>query len=206
MSAASSPPSIPELLERLHREGWLGWSHLRIWKQMRDYLRAHHDIAESAPAFFSLTAVAHFNAAILHMVRLLDKHKKAAGIEYLLNLAESQAKGFAHATTKQVLEQVKSDREILNDLRNRAAPLKARRDKLLAHLDRKNITDPKKLELLFRFEIDDLHGLYQSLSELVNRYEGLWSDAEELWELIGWEDFQNLVTLAERGQAAKRSR
>jgi len=206
MSGKQTQPPVAALLQRLHREGWLGWTHLRIWMQLRDYFQREGNVGGTAPTFFTATAAAHLDAAILHACRLVDDHKDAASVAYLLNVAEAVPKLFRFVPREKISKAVKRDRDKLERLRKLAAGLRVRRDKLLAHLDRQTIKEPEAVQKLCEFKIKDLELLFESLGEMVNRYEGFWSDGEVLWELIGWEDFRVLTLLAEEGVAARRAR
>ena len=102
------PADIVKLLEHLHQEGWMGWSHFRIWRQLLQYLTEQDQIHKNAPVFFGLTARAHFDETLLHLWRLLDD--KSAGFPYFLKVAEQARHTFRRATADEVLEQVSAKR------------------------------------------------------------------------------------------------
>lgn len=193
--------NIDDVIELLHEEGYMGWTHFRIWQQIVGYLDNHQKIGKYAPIFFSSTIFAHSGMAVLHLTRLLDQHKDAISLEHLLKLAEEQKDHFAHATTEQVVEQVQKDRVILEDLCNRAKDIRAMRDKILAHLDKDRLRDPERIIARIKnINPQDIEDLYQTLSKIVNTYEGFLRDSETLWEVVGWEsDLEMLGQLWELG-------
>jgi hypothetical protein len=196
---------FPRVLRALHDQGWMGITQLRVWQQVSEYLRANPALFKYAPAYWTITSNALFDYALLGISRLLDDHGDAASIEYLLNLAQSGAESFKETKTKKnaVLTQVSEDQKRLEQLRHKAAPIIEKRNKVLAHLNRKPAADLNELAEMFPVDPIVVEEIFVALSEIVNTYNGLWDNSETLWELVGGDDFEGLGRLLRIGQRSE---
>jgi hypothetical protein len=170
-----------------------------MWRQVNNYLAGHSDILNVSSAFFSFTLRSHLDSAFLHLARLVDQHRDAAGVDYLLRVAESHSTKFVHASSAVVTKSVLDDRTALAGLSRSIDAVVVRRDKQLAHLDKAMLTKPASIEADTAITYKEADELFVALSEIVNRYSAFWRDSATMPELAGWEDFDRLANMAERG-------
>ena len=182
----------------------MGITQFRMWRQVAEYLHGNHAIFEYAPAYWTITTNTLFDQSLLSVSRLLDTHSGAASVEYLLNLAESGADAFkGNGSKKVILAQVAEDRKRLDRLRSTAKPIRTKRDKVLAHLDRTRAADLNQLASMFPVDPAVVEEIFGELSEVVNTYSGFWEDSETKWDLIGGDDFKGIGRLLGMGKKAE---
>ena len=192
-------PNVDELLDVLQKHIWMGRTHLWMWRQVNDYLALHQDVMNVSHAFFSFTLRSHLDSAFLHLARLVDQHREAISVDYLLRVAETHSAKFAHASSAEITKSVKDDRSTLARLAKSIDAVVVRRDKQLAHLDKETLTKPASIEADATITYKDADDLFVALSAIVNRYSGFWRNSLTMPELAGWEDFNRLAIVAEDG-------
>lgn len=192
-------PQMDSILDALFQQIWMGNTHLQIWRQVNNTLAENPELAEISSAFFGFTLSAHADAALLHLARLLDGHKDAVSLPYVLRVASSHSAGFPHQQKHVVLLAVKEDEARLGNLCETINALTTRRDKQIAHFDKQNIKDPVKLAADSELTLASIEGLYSEVHEIVCRYSAYWRDSSVHNEMIGWDDFKELARMALKG-------
>jgi hypothetical protein len=134
--------------------------------------------------FFGVVEEACRREALLSLAKLLIAEGESISIDYLLNCAlEIPSRVFHRATRDEILESVQENRQQIGELAPLVEELKAQRDRILAHLDRKHVNEPEVLD----FELLDMGlviGTFERLGKIVQSYqdylgdEGLSSESE----------------------------
>lgn len=130
--------------------------------------------------FFGITEESCIESAILALSRVIVSHDDSINIQYLLNYAEQNHQIFSRAGRQEIMDRVQQHREQLNAISSLIANIKEQRDRTVAHLDRKHITNPSAVythpPLNYR-EVENTFGL---LLSIINTYSGYMSPSEEI--------------------------
>jgi AbiU2 len=100
--------------------------------------------------------------AVLALARLWDPHKDANSVDYLLRFSEQNPQGYSHASPGEVRKSVAEHRQFLADHATRTK-VKALRDQVLAHSDKKIFTERVPT-------LGEVREAYDQTLEIVNVY------------------------------------
>jgi AbiU2 len=182
-----------------------GRDHLRAWDSVGSVVQGDTWLADLATPFFVLTAIAHIEAAALHAAKLTDKQRDSINVTYLLNTIEANKKQnlFCDDWPK-VKGAIESGRHRLQGIEQTVTRIKEKRDRDLAHLDRRHINATRESQAI---EVADLHQVFDAIDEIgrelaassaafaqVDRFS--WGAVED-W--VGPEGLQDLVYFARAG-------
>lgn len=195
----SNSTNVDSVLDALFAQIWMGNTHLLIWEQVNKTLAAEPELAGRSSAFFQFTLRAHIDAALLHLARLLDRHRDAVSLPYLLRIAGSRSTQFRHQQKETVQRAVEEDQARLDGLRGQIHALEVRRNKQIAHLDKANIKNAAQLMAESDLTLANVQTLYSTVWEIVCRYSAYWRDSSVFNEMIGWDDFKDLAQVALKG-------
>ena len=155
------PLDIGKALHELFSEVISGTAHLNAARSLAEASKTHPVIMMASPAFFRLTIQAHLEAAQLSAARLFDEHKDCAGIPWLLKQAKHRREEFSFRTADELDNAIREAEGICATQSSVLASLKLRRDRWLAHLDKKTIRDPEQFAndtKLTYLELESLFG------------------------------------------------
>lgn len=128
--------------------------------------------------FFEVVEEACRREALLSLAKLLIAEGESISIDYLMNCAlEVPSRVFHQATRDEIIESVRENRQQIEEMAPLAEQLKARRDRRLAHLDRKHINEPDALE----FEPLDMELViksFEKLGDIIQAYQGYLGEEE----------------------------
>lgn len=140
LAASGQRPRPIRVLEALLRLIDRGRDHLRAWDALRSVVYTHTALVDLATSFFILGGVAHIEAATLHATKLTDRQADSANFTYLLNLIEeSRNKEFLRDDWRNGKDVLVVARARLREIDSTVARLKERRDREIAHLDKREI-------------------------------------------------------------------
>lgn len=123
-------------------------------------------------AFFITVDEACQRGALLSLAKLVIAEKESVSVDYLLNCAlEVPSKAFPHASREMLEAAVSGHRSQLAGLETLSEDLKARRDRMLAHLDRKHVNAPEALPS-GAIDLEVIEEGYETVSEIINAYRG----------------------------------
>lgn len=88
-------------------------------------------------------------------------------------------------------------------MRGDVAPLRIRRDKILAHLDPRAVADFDAVASESAVTFDAMEELYMQAGEMVNAILVAYRGSETAMEVLGWDDFEKVLELMERGSKAQ---
>ena len=132
--------------------------------------------------FFEVVEEACRREALLSLAKLLIAEGESISIDYLLNCAlEVPSRVFQQATRDEILESVLENRQQIGELAPLAEQLKAQRDRLLAHLDRKHVNEPEVLEFE-PLETELVIGTFEKLGEIIQIYKSYLGVEERSFE------------------------
>lgn len=132
------------LLEHLSLEMERGVGCLEVVKAIN--LAGPEEKLVSGTTFIGTVHEACEREALLSLAKLLIAEAESISVDYLLNCAlEVPGKVFPHASRVTLEAAVSRHRRQLAEREALRDDLKARRDRMLAHLDRKHVNDPEVL-------------------------------------------------------------
>jgi hypothetical protein len=164
-----------------------GRDHLAAWQSIGDLLHSDVALVDLAPWFFMLTAVAHIEAATLHAAKLTDRQANALSITYLLNVIEQDSRrAYLRDDWPALRPIVSAARVRLTQLSDTLGHIKEKRDKELAHTDRRELNkwsdaqavDVAELDAVFDF-IDQIGRDLTATSAAFGAVHRLRQDASE---------------------------
>lgn len=131
----------------------------------------------SARYLFAAAYWACLEQSVLVLAKLTIKHRDSISIHYLLNQAENNTELFDSAAADEVVESIRDHRALLQDYATLINTARAQRDRVIAHLDRKNINDPPTI-LAAPVNMNEVEECYQALLTMLNAYKGYYDDSE----------------------------
>lgn len=131
--------TLKQVLDRLKNEVLYGRTYLHVAKGLLD---SDSVIRQIAPVFFGITTDAHLEQAMMVIARLYDVTEGAVTIPRMLDLAASEVGSFRRGTPQEVSSAIAKAREAIENLTPVLDSLKVRRDKWMAHLDPRPISNP----------------------------------------------------------------
>ena len=116
--------------------------------------------------------------ALLSLAKLVIAEGESISVDYLLNCAlEVPSKAFPHASRETLEAAVLEHRGQLAGLARLSEELKARRDRMLAHLDRKHVNDPEVLPS-GGVDLEAIGEGYEIVAEIISVYRGFFGMPE----------------------------
>jgi hypothetical protein len=179
-----------------------GTAHLNAAKSVAEASKSHPVLMRVSPSFFNLTTRAHLEAAQLCAARLFDTHSECVGILWLLKQAKHRREEFSHRSVGDLDEAIRDAEHICAAKASVLAALKHRRDKWLAHLDKKTIRDPEQFAKDARLSCPELEDLFASATNILNTMADLHGQAGYLVFGDDYDDLSHTLELVEKGVQA----
>ncbi len=166
--------------------------HFKLWRRLEDCKVEYIHELRQANAFWVFTMQAHFDAALMHLFKVLDTHPDALSIRKFLNFVDSNSRIFstmafeqrqtAKGTDKELCryqvarhcpichQHIKEDEAKLNRLETPINNLAEWRDKVYAHIDRTALLKGTGLDITHPVPITDMDNIIVTTKEILNRY------------------------------------
>ena len=196
------PLDISKSLRELFNEVISGTAHLNAARRLAEASKTHPIIMKASPSFFNLTIQAHLEAAQLSAARLFDEHKDCAGIPWLLKQAKHRRKEFSFRTTDELDNAIREAEGICATQSSVLASLKLRRDRWLAHLDKKTIRDPEQFANDTKLTYLELESLFGCAEIILNSMADQRGEAGFLIFGDDYDDLSHTLDLMEKGVQA----
>ena len=200
-------PPLAESLKSLYDEVLIGRAHLTIAQGLAKCHNEDPPITNVAPAFFGLSITAHLEAAQLYAAKLFEKNsKESLSLVSMLEHIENTPSILTGVSEERALEIVQSCRALISGVVDRLTPLRVRRDKILAHLDRETVTDPAKITVRAELYFKDLERFFQVAAVGVSRISGRQLFDDEQVRLMNESDYEQAIRRigeAKHAEAAK---
>jgi hypothetical protein len=164
---AKNGNKIKAILDLLTAELSAGILYLQIASTLHAKY-AHSDLLAS-PCLLSMTYQACFNQVVLSLARLGIHERESVSIEYLLNCAWQNTKAFRFTDRQELEGQIKTHRQLLLEKGPFLEKVKALRDRMLAHLDRKHINEPEIISTL-QIQFDQIEQTFETFLQILNYY------------------------------------
>jgi hypothetical protein len=172
-----------------------GKAHIKIAYGIASAMKADPVIAQVAPTFWGTTIHAHLDRAQLLAYKLFDTQGNAMTVESLLDITEKQEGMFQYAAPDEVREIVKTAREQIEELADPLKPVRAKRNRILAHSDATIVRDPVALEKEVKVTWAGLNRIFTAAGEILNELSRVLNDVTSILEVIGAADYEMVVQL-----------
>lgn len=126
-------------------------------------------LSEDHRAVFAGIYRASWRALLIGLAGLLSTDQESITIDYLLEHARNHPYDFEEFSNQAVQERVKDARSELLSLSDLESRLRAFRDRKLAHVDRKHVNDPEKMNNL-HLESDEVSKALELVESVVNGF------------------------------------
>jgi len=145
---------------------------------------------------------AHLESAQLYAAKLFDEHADCASIPWLLKQAKHRPEEFRNRPSAELDLAIKNAEGISSAQASVLAALRHRRDRWLAHLDRKTIRDPAKFAEDAKLTLKELEELFAGATEVLNDMADLHGVPGFLIGGSDYDDFSHTLDLIEKGVQA----
>jgi hypothetical protein len=194
----NTPPSLQQeyedALARLVESVLFGKAHVVIGQGLSAAV-TDPVIAQVAPTFWGMTIYAHFDIAELIAFKLFDEQRNALNIEFLLDRTSGCASFFQNAGPDQLSAIVATSRTQIANLATHLMPIRARRNRIIAHADSTIVRDPTKLAQLTQITFSNLNAIFGTAAHILNDISVAYKDVSPLWPMIGDDDFKGAIQL-----------
>jgi HEPN superfamily AbiU2-like protein len=147
-----------------------GRDHLNAWESIQSWAAADTWLADLTLPFFVLTALAHVEAAAIQAAKLADTHGNSVSVGYLLNVIEGDRKQTSLCNDwPQLKGTVAAGRRLLEEISETTSRIKVKRDRELAHLDRRDLNATNKSQAI---EVAELHRVFDAVDEIARTLAG----------------------------------
>jgi hypothetical protein len=188
--------ALDELIELVTR----GKSYVKIARKLGGALRDNRNIAQVSPVFWlasltSLTVVAQLNA-----FKLFDANSSTVTIPHLLEQAEGLRHKFVKADPSEVDAIVSCARgQIAGALTDALKKINFKRHNLIAHFNRRIVTDPEQLSKKLEVTFSDLGIVLQIASGILQELSERFRGKTPSYEVPGENDFERLLDVTSAG-------
>lgn len=196
-------PTIDQLLRNLTDEVLFGKAYLGIGKGLA---RADPIVLSTSPTFFGLTLEACLHMSQIFAAKLYDKTSGAVTVKSLLDAVQSEAGMFKHGSPQEVSASVKDAEGRINAIVPILKSVQDRRNKALAHLDPRTVTNPEELDANAKLTLANLEKIFAETGTILNTFSRLWLDTTSVMELIDDEDYTSALDLIADAKHAQADR
>jgi hypothetical protein len=201
--ATQLPPlDIATAINELFNEVIIGTAYLSFAKSIAAATKSHPIIVTVSPHFFDMTTNAHLECAQLYAAKLFDEHPDSASVPWILKQARYRREDFKNGTDAELTVAIKNAETISMAQVSVLASLKHRRDRWLAHLDKKTIKDPAKFAENAKLTLKELEGIFAGATEILNDMAVLHGVPGFLINGSEYDDFSPTLQLIDKGVQA----
>lgn len=180
-----APEVFEKALKRLMEMVMLGMTHIKIGRGLGQSVSDDPAIAHVAPVFWSMSITAHLDLAQLIAFKLFDLRHGTMTVEYLLDRPEELKTSFPNATAGQVEAVVDIARGQIVSLGDSLKKIRAKRNRVLAHVDPAIVSSPEKLAKQVELTFSDLNLVLNTAGNILNEISVKFRDGWSLYEMLG---------------------
>jgi hypothetical protein len=191
-------------LNRLIEMVVLGKAHIKIGRGLGQALSDDPAIAYIANVFWGMSMTAHLDVAQLIAFKLFDTHHGTMTIHYLLENAEDLKTSFHYGTPAQVEAVVEIARtQISSALTDPLRRIRAKRNRVLAHVDPTIIRKPEKLVAEVAVTFSDLNLILSIAGSILNELSVKLRDTSPLYDMLDSDDYKTVIDLVTDAKCAQ---
>ena len=178
--------------------------HLRLYKRLEEAREGYLKELNQAPGFFSFTIKAHLDAGLMHVFRVIKKQRSSITIWKFLDFVDSNLEplfsrdafssrkgkdsfyedrvtGYRAVTT----EDVKNDREKLDEFKQVIENIITWRDKKGAHIDEKFALKQIDVSKDYPVTLKELEDITMVIADILNRYSAAYDSSTYAVDMPG---------------------
>jgi hypothetical protein len=179
------------IFERVRDLVLYGDAHLRIWEGLaKEISEDNFLVGNTAPTFFGLTLEAHLDRALLNAAKTFDAHKDALNLRKILNCAGENKRTLSGENQKRLTEFFPKAERQLSEIASSLSAIQTRRDKIIAHLDRKAVSDPQNVIAESRITLDELKKVHDTAWKIIQEVSTIFWDQTPLLPLVDVDDYE----------------
>ncbi|MHB8485094.1 MAG: AbiU2 domain-containing protein [Candidatus Acidiferrales bacterium] len=195
MNTPMHKETFEKIVKRLTEFVVLGKAHLEIGRGIGKAITADAVISDVAPVFWGMSITAHLDAAQMLAFKLFDSRRGSLTIEYLLNRVTDCGSDFQKAAPTEVSALVRTSRAQISAIEEPLKRIRARRNRILAHVDPTIVTHPERVAKETEIRFVDLNRIFDTAGNIVNSISSVLLGGFSLLELMGESDYENAVQL-----------
>jgi hypothetical protein len=130
--------------------------------------------------FFNTVEEACIESAILALSRVIVPNNDSINVQYLLNYSEQNHHAFPRADQQTIADSVQQHRQQLASISSLIANIKEQRDRTVAHLDRKHVTNPSAVYAYPPLNYMEIESVFGLLLRIINTYSGYLVPSEDI--------------------------
>jgi hypothetical protein len=195
--------------------------HYKLFRDLLESIPAHERVLEQSRAFWTLTFVAHRDAAVLRLCRVYDQEKRAVGLQVLLKAIQDNSSLFDEEHFRERLNGnphldelarrsrlpdpvvLANDVHLTADDNDLVKRLVILRNNIFAHTSPTYSQDPRKFERDFALEAEEIWDLVKRALDIVNRYADLFYAQTYATQIIGHDDYKSVLASLQRDYDAR---
>lgn len=193
--AKPTQETFAKVLGRLTEFVVLGKTHLKIGRGIASDVMADPVIAGAAPVFWGMTLTSHLDIAQLMAFKLFDTRRGTMTIDYLLDRAAECPDSFQKATPSQVSGIIADSRSQIASIEVPLAPLRAKRNRILAHVDPTIIGNPEQVAKACAVTFADLDVIFKIAGDILNSINVGYSHTSTWMDIASGDDYESVVQL-----------
>lgn len=147
----------------------LGWIHLYIAKFIGEAYRENRIMG--AHTILKNAQLACEESSVLALGKVVVKHESSQSIYYLLNCLEEDPSSYPYVNESELLEQISNHRDELSKIDEILPSLKEKRNKVIAHLDKKLVNQPETVFSYPPLDVESLVPAFQIIRGILEVYD-----------------------------------
>jgi AbiU2 len=168
-----------------------GDAHLRIWEGLaKEIGQENFLVGNTAPTFFGLTLEAHLDRALLNIAKSFDGHRDSLCLRKVLNCAGDNKRNLSREKQKRLTEFIPEAERRIGEIESTLSAIQTRRDKIIAHLDRKMVSDPQKVIADSQVTLEELKRVYVVAWRIIQVVSTICWDQTPLLPLVDVDDYE----------------
>lgn len=198
--------------------------HYRLYRDLVADIPQFRRVFNEAPAFWTLTFVAHRDAAVIRLCRAFDTEKRAVGLSRWLGVIGSHKQLFSEAAFRRRLAsnadveslatvpRLPDDAQLAKDVafagRDNALVKKLLflRNNIYAHQSIGHAFDPTSFMNTHNVDAEDLWFLINGALEIINRYSTLFQARSYSPTIVGHDDYRSVLRGMARDMRAQHAK
>ena len=155
-----------------------GWGAFLVARHIHE-ARASRQI-NCAHYFFSISEESCIESALLALSRVIVAHNDSINIQYLLSYVEQNHQAFPSVDEKTLTDSVSRHIQELNNISSLIANIREQRNRTIAHLDRRHVTNPSSVYTHPPLDYREVEQAFGLLLGIINTYSGYLRPSEEI--------------------------
>jgi hypothetical protein len=147
-----------------------GWLYYHCAKSLDNAYSSHR--ITCSRFFFMGCYYACLNESILALSKLFIDHPDSVSLQYLIDHARNNLESFPLVTPDRLIKAIDESEMRLKKFEPLKQTIKFNRDKSIAHIDRKHITNPSEIFEKSNINMNDVEACFREIHKIINIFMG----------------------------------